>query len=126
MYHNCRWEYLSTLHSPTMKCFLKLCIALSILFSLLLLGGSNCYLMSMVVIAIFKVVGASFSMKWNPSLIPQLFKSPVSSVKACIISMSLLFFISSVRMTLQSYTYMTYMCLFPLLYVMGKHPYRYE
>ena len=54
------------------------------------------------------------------------FKYSVSSVKARIIYMSVLLFISVVRMVLQSYTYMTYMYLSPLLDVVGKHPHRSE
>ena len=61
--------------------------------------------MFMVVIIIFIVVYASLSMKCNPKLIPQLFKSSVNSVKAHIISLSLLSFIAVVRMALKSHTY---------------------
>ena len=57
--------------------------------------------MSMVFISIFKAVYASFSMKWNPGLIPRLFKSSVNSVKDRIISMSLLLLVSVVIMALQ-------------------------
>ena len=78
----------------------------------------------MVVIAILKYVDASFSMRWNSGLIPQLFKSIVNYVKSRIISLSILFFVDVVRMTLQVYTFMAYMCLFTLLNVMGKCPNR--
>ena len=57
---------LSTLHSPAIKWFLKVCIDLSELFTLWLLGGTNCYLMFMVVIFMFKVVDTSLYMKWEP------------------------------------------------------------
>ena len=54
----------------------------------------------------FKDVDASLYMKWNPGLIPRLFKSSVNSVKDCIISLSLLFFTAVVRMSLKPYTFM--------------------
>ena len=60
--------------------------------------------MFMVVIFILKVVDASLSMKWNPELIPRLFKSSVNSVKSCIIYLSLILLISVVRMSLKPYT----------------------
>ena len=82
--------------------------------------------MSMVGIVILKAVGASLSMKWNPGLIPWIFKSSVNYANACIISFSLLFFINAVRRALQSYTYMTYMYLFTLLDVVGKGLHRSE
>ena len=82
--------------------------------------------MSMVAIIIFKDFDASLFIKWNHGLILQLFKYSVSSVNARIIYMSVLLFISVVRMVLQSYTYMTYMYLSPLLDVVGKHPHRSE
>ena len=59
-------------------------------------------------------------------LILRLFKSSVDSVKARIISLSLLFLIAIINMELQSYTYMTYMYLFPLFDVVGKRPHRSE
>ena len=65
-------------------------------------------------------------MKWKPGLIPRLFKSSVNYMKAPIIYLSLLLFISVIRMALQSYTYMTYMYLFPLFDVVGKRPHRSE
>ena len=74
----------------------------------------------MVVIFIFKAVDASLSMKWKPGLIPRLFKSSVKSVKARIISLSLLLLIYVVSMKLPTYTYMTWVYLFPLLDVVGK------
>ena len=82
--------------------------------------------MSMIVIVIFKAVGASLSMKCNPGLILQLFKSVVNSEKYRIISLLLLLFIAVARMTLQQYTYMKYMSLFILLDVMGKRLHRSE
>ena len=59
--------------------------------------GTNYYLMSMVAITIFKAVDSSLSMNWNPGLIPQLFNYVVNSMKAPIISLSLLFFIAVAR-----------------------------
>ena len=76
--------------------------------------------MSMVGIYVFKAIDASLSMKWNPGLILCLFKYSVKSVKYCIISLSLLFFINVVGVEFQSYTYMTYIYLLPLIDVMGK------
>ena len=114
------------MHSTAMKWFLNFLIALSALFALLLLGGTNWYLMFMVVIVRFKAVYALLSMKWKPGLIPRLFKSPVNDVKALIITLSLLLFISIVRMALNPYTYITYMYLFPLIELVGKRPHRYE
>ena len=87
-----------------MKWFFNVCIAFSAFFALWLLGGTNWYLMFMVIIVIFKAVDASFSMRWKHGLIPRLFKSSVNDVKAFIVSLSLLFFIAVVRMALQSYT----------------------
>ena len=69
---------------------------------------------------------SSLSMKWDLGLIPQFLKSVANSVKYRIISLSLLFFVKVVRMTLQSYTYMTYMYLFLLLDVIGKRPHKLE
>ena len=82
--------------------------------------------MFMSVIVSFKSVDASLSMKWKPGLIPRIFKSSVNDVKAIIISLSLLLFISVVRMALHLYTYITYMYLFSLLEVVGKRPHRSE
>ena len=82
--------------------------------------------MSMVIVAILKSVDASLSMKWIPGLILQLYKSVVNSMKSHIISLSLILFVAVFRMALQSYTYMKYMYLFPLLDVMGKRPHRSE
>ena len=58
------------------------------------LGGTNWYLMTMVVISISEDVDASLYMKWNPGFILRVFKSLVNYVKANIISLSLLSFIS--------------------------------
>ena len=69
-----------------MKWFLKFCMALSALFILWLPGLTNWYLMSLVGIVIFKPVGDSLSMKWDPRLITRLFKSVVNYVKGCIFS----------------------------------------
>ena len=80
----------------------------------------------MVIVAILKSVGDSFSMKYNHGLILWIFKSVVNYVKYHIIYLSLLLFVDFVRMPLQSYTYMTYMYLFPMLDVMRKSPHRYE
>ena len=59
-------------------------------------------------------------------LILRIFKYSGNSVKARIISLTLLLFISVGRMVLKSYTYMTYIYLFNLLDVMGKRPHRSE
>ena len=58
-----------------------------------------------VIISIFKYVDDSLSMKWNPGLIPRILKSVVNSVKACIISLSLLVSIAVFRVALKYYTY---------------------
>ena len=84
-----------------MKWFLKAWMDLSAFFDLLLIGGTNWYMMSMVVIAILKAAHDSLSMKWNTGLIPWIFNSPVNSVRACVISLSLLFFIAVVMMPLK-------------------------
>ena len=76
--------------------------------------------MVMEVIVIFKAVNASLSIKWKPWLIYQIFKSSVNDVKSLIISLSILFFITVVRMVLQSYTYMTYIHSPPCLKRWGK------
>ena len=81
--------------------------------------------MSMIVMENFKAVDASFSIKFNIGLIPRFFKSSVSYAKARIIYLLLLLFIAVASMALQSYKYITYI-FFPLLYVVGKRPYRYE
>ena len=60
---------------------------LSALFDLWLLGGTNCYLIFIVVIFIFKAVDTLLSMKWKPGCVPRLFKSSVKDVKALIISL---------------------------------------
>ena len=60
--------------------------------------------MFMEVIVIFKYVDASLSIKWKIGLIIRLFNHSVKSVKARIISLSLIFFIAVVRMALQPYT----------------------
>ena len=57
--------------------------------------------MSIVVILIFKAVDVSLTMKWNPGLIPRLFKSSANSAKASIIYLPLLFLIAVVRIALQ-------------------------
>ena len=105
MSHSFSWKSLSMLHSPDMKGFLKFCIALSALFALWLLGGTNWYVMFIEVIVIFKAADASLSIKWKPVLITHIFKSYVKSVKARIISLSLIFFIYVVMIVLKSYTY---------------------
>ena len=88
------------LHSTDIQWFLNVCTDLSTLFSLRFLGGTSWYLIFMVVIVSFKEVDASLSMKWKPGRIPRRFKSSVKDVKALIISLSLLSFISVVRMAL--------------------------
>ena len=82
--------------------------------------------MIMAVIARFKAVHASLSMKWKPGLIPRILKSSVYDLKALIIYLPLLLFVALVRMALQSYTYIKYMYLFPLTEVVGKLPHRSE
>ena len=124
--HNLRSKYLSTLHSPDIKWFLNVCIAFYSLFSMWLLGETIWYLIFMVIIVSFKAVDAPLSMKWKPGWIPLLFKSLVKDMKNLIISFSLLFFISVVRILLQSYTYITEKYLFPLIEVVGKLPHRSE
>ena len=118
--------FLSTLHIPAMKWFLNVLIALSTLSALWLLGGTNCYLMFMVVIFSCKAVDASFSMKWKAGLIPQMFKYFVNDVKDLIIFLSLLLLISVGRILLHSCTYITYKYLFPMIEVLGKRPHRSE
>ena len=78
--------------------------------------------MLLEVIFILKSVYASFSMKWKPGLIPSLLKYSVNYVKACIIYLSLLFFIAVVRMELQSYIYMKYIYSPHLIELVGKCP----
>ena len=73
----------------------------------------------MVFNAILNYVDDLLSMKWNPGLIPRPFKYVVAFMKVRIISLSLLFLVSVVRMALQSYTYITWIYLFPLLVVIG-------
>ena len=75
------------MHSPAIKLFLNVCIALSELFSMWLLGGTNWYLMFIVSIVRFKAVDASLYMKWKPGSIHWLYKSSVKYVKALIISL---------------------------------------
>ena len=65
--------------------FLMVWMDLSALFALWLIGGTNWYLMYMVVIVSFKAVDDSLSIKWNPGLIPRIFKYSVNYVKASII-----------------------------------------
>ena len=105
--HNWIWKSVSTLHSTAIKWLLNVCITLSVLFAIWLLGGTDWYLMFMVVIVIFEAVDALLSMKWKPRWIPQLFKYSVKYLKDLIISLSLLFFVSVVSMELHSYTYIT-------------------
>ena len=61
----------------------------------------------MVVVAIFTAFNTLLSMIWNPGLIPRIFNNVVNDLKACIIYLSLLFFVSVVIMVLQPYTYIT-------------------
>ena len=75
-------------------------------------------------IVILKALYYSLSMKWKPGLIPRIFKSSVNDVKSLIVSFSLLLFVAVVRMELQSYKYITYMYLFPLLEVVVKCTHR--
>ena len=74
----------------------------------------------MAVRTIFNAVDASLSMIWNPGLIQRHFISVVNDVKARIISLSFVLFIAVFRMALESYTYITYMYLLPLLDVICK------
>ena len=59
-------------------------------------------------------------MKYNPGFILWLFKSSAYSVNSHIVSLSLLLFIAVARMSSQSHTYMTYIYLFPLMYLVGN------
>ena len=61
--HNWRWESLYMLHIPAMKWFLKVWIVLYALFGLWLLGGTNWYLMFIIVIFILNADDASLSMQ---------------------------------------------------------------
>ena len=61
---------------------MNVCFGLSSLFDIWLLGGTNWYLMFMVVIVNFKAVDDLFFMKWKPEWIPRLLKSSVKNVKA--------------------------------------------
>ena len=85
--HNWRWKSLFTLHSLNMMWFLNVCIYLSELFALLLLGGTNWYLIFMVIIVRFKGVDASLSIKWKPGSISWILKSSVHDLKALIVSL---------------------------------------
>ena len=69
--------------------------------------------MFMEVIVIFKEVYASLSMKCKYGLIPQIFKYSVNDVKALIIYLPLLLFISVVRMALKPYTHIYIYVLVP-------------
>ena len=82
--------------------------------------------MFIVIIVRFKAVDDSLSMKWKPGWINRLLKLFVKDAKALIIYLSLLFFIAVVRMELQSYTYIKYMYILPLLEVVGKCLHRSE
>ena len=77
-------------------------------------------------IVILKALYYSLSMKCKPGLITRIFKSSVNDVKSLIVSFSLLLFVAVVRMELQSYKYITYMYLFPLLEVVVKCTHRSE
>ena len=61
------------MHSTAINYFLKVWMSLSKLFYMWLIGGTNWYFMSMVVIFILKAVDASLSTKRNPGLIPHFF-----------------------------------------------------
>ena len=89
------------LHSTAIRWFLNVCIAISELFVLRLLGRTKWYLMFMVIIVSFKSVDALLSLKQKPGWITRLFKSSVNDVKSLIISLSFLFFIAVFSMTLQ-------------------------
>ena len=67
-----------------------------------------------------------FFVKCNPGLIPWIFNYVVNSVKARILSLSLIFFVTFFIMALQSYTYIMYMYLFPLFGFIGKRPHKLE
>ena len=89
-----------------MKCFLKVCMSLSIFLALLLLGGTNWYFMSIVVMEFLNAHDASLSMIRKPGFIPRFFISVVNYVKSLTIYLSLLFFIGFFTITFKSYTYM--------------------
>ena len=59
----------------------------------------------MVVMGIFAAADALEYIICNPGFIPQIFNSVVTYVNACIISLSLMFFVAVVIMALQSYTH---------------------
>ena len=90
-----------TLHSPATKWLLKVCIALSALLDMRLLGRNNWYLISIYVMSFLKSVDALLFTMFNPGLIPWIFKSVVSYVKARIIYLSLLFFVAVFVMALR-------------------------
>ena len=71
------------------------------IFFLVIIGGTNWYLMFTVVMTIFNDVDSLTTIKWNPGFITQLFKSVVNYMEACIIYLSILFFIAAIRMELQ-------------------------
>ena len=100
-------DFFSTLHSPAIKWFLNVCIALSALFALWFLARTNWYFMSVVAIVSFKAVDASLSMKCKPGWIPRLLNYLVKYMKYLIISLSLIFLIYVVRVLLKSYIYIT-------------------
>ena len=93
MYHNWMCKSLSTLNSPTMKWFLNVWIALSTLPPydyLVELTGTLCPWLSFTCLKLC-----------NTGLILRLLKSVYNYVKACIIYLPLLLFISVSSMELQ-------------------------
>ena len=71
---------------------------------------------------VFNAVDNLFSIICKRGLISCLFKSVPNSMKARIISLSLLFFIRAVSVLLQPYKYNTQMCILPLLDMVVNHP----
>ena len=65
-------------------------------------------------------------MTWYRGLNPWGLRYVYKLVSARIISLSLLFFIQSFRIVLQSYKHITYIYILPLFDVIGNHPHRYD
>ena len=87
-----------------MNWVLNVWMVLSALLALWLPGGTNCYLMSMLVMVFLSDAEASLSMTLNPVSNTQVLRFMVNSVNTFIIYLSLLFFIVSVRISLPSHT----------------------
>ena len=79
--HSLSWDPASTFNSPARKWFLKILIDLSVFLALWLLGVTNWYFISMVVLEFLNSVDALLSMIWKPGFIPRLSKYAVNSTK---------------------------------------------